>query len=271
MKKLLEIKNLRVSFFNKKKQTEVLKGIEFELFEYEIVSLVGESGSGKSILALSILNLLEKNCKITDGEICLYEQDLVKLKEKYFRKIRGSVISIIFQDPFSSLNPTMKIGKQLLEAFKEKKNRLKAISILKDVGITDAEMRFDQYPHELSGGMRQRVMIAIAIASNPKIIIADEPTTSLDPTIQNQILDLLLKIQKNYKTSIIFISHDISLVANFANKIFVMKDGKIIEKGKTNKLLFSAINPYTKLLINSTLDFEKIKKEIKILEPILKK
>ncbi|MBN2478652.1 MAG: ABC transporter ATP-binding protein [Parachlamydiales bacterium] len=266
MKKILEVKNLNVEFSSNKNKVQALKGVSFDLFENEIISLVGESGSGKSVTALSILNLLDINAQITSGEIFLYGEDILKKSEKEFRKIRGKIISIIFQDPFSSLNPTMKIGKQILEAIKKAPSKQKVIELLKDVKIQNPELRYNQYPHQISGGQRQRVMIAIAIASKPKIIIADEITTSLDTTVQNEILNLLLEINKKHKTSIIFISHDLSLVYNFAKKIYVMNLGKIVEKGICKNVIKSPKHPYTKMLIDSifTIENDKQPKNFKI-------
>ena len=263
MKKLLEVKNLKLEFSNHTQNISALKGIDFSLFENEILGFVGESGCGKSVLCRSILKLLDKNATITDGEIFFEEENLLKKSEKEMRKVRGEKIAIIFQDPFSSLNPTMKIGKQILEAIKTERSKEKVFNLLKDVQISDPEIRYNQYPHELSGGLRQRVMIAIAIASNPKILIADEATTSLDATIKYEIIELLKSLHKKYGTSIIFISHDLSLVTNIASKIFVMKDGKIIERLTSENIFKEAKHPYTKMLLSFCLSLDPEKESQK--------
>ena len=264
MKKILQIKDLEVEFSTntKKRETKIkaLKGIDLDLFENEIIALVGESASGKSTIAHTIMGLLEKKAKITKGEILFENFDLLKKSEKEMQKIRGKKISIIFQDPFASLNPTMKIGNQIKEAIAKNPTKQQVFDLLKTVGLQDVNMRYNQYPHQISGGQRQRVIIAIALASNPKIIIADEPTTSLDTTYQMQILDLLKNINKQGGTSIIFISHDLLLVSNFASKIYVMYKGKIIERGPTFNILKTFKHPFTKLLINSIFKIDEEKK-----------
>ncbi|NGX35149.1 MAG: Oligopeptide transport ATP-binding protein OppD [Candidatus Anoxychlamydiales bacterium] len=260
MKKILEIKNLEVEFSTEKTIVKALKNVSFDLFENEIIGIIGESASGKSTLAHAIMSLLDNSAKITKGQIFFENENILNKKEKELQKIRGKKISIIFQDPFSSLNPTMKIGKQILEAIDINPSKQKVISLLKDVGIQDASLRFLQYPHQISGGMRQRVMIAIAIASKPKIIIADEPTTSLDTTYQSQIIDLLKDINKKYKSSIIFISHNLALVSNIASKLYIMCSGKIIERALVDDILNKPKQPYTKLLLNSLLKIDKNKK-----------
>jgi ABC-type dipeptide/oligopeptide/nickel transport system ATPase component len=259
MNKLLEIKNLKIDFLKDKNKTSVIKDVSLDIFENEIIAIVGESGCGKSILMQSILKLLSSNAKV-HGNIFYKNIDLLKLNNKEMRKIRGNEISIVFQDPFSSLNPMMKIGKQILEGIKENRSKNKVIKLLEDVEIKDPVSKYNRYPHELSGGERQRVMIAIAIASKPKILIADEPTTSLDVTIQKGILDLFKKINKKYRTSIIFISHDLSVVKYLCKKTFVMNKGKIVDRVNIDSIKESN-NPYTKLLLNSVL---KIYKNISI-------
>ncbi|NGX28150.1 MAG: Oligopeptide transport ATP-binding protein OppD [Candidatus Anoxychlamydiales bacterium] len=265
MKKVLEIKDLEVEFTinaNKKtKKLKALKGVNLDLFENEIIAIVGESASGKSTIAMTIMGLLDKKAKITNGQIIFEKDNLIQKSEKEMQKIRGKRISIVFQDPFSSLNPTMKIGKQIKEAIMSKPTKQKVYELLKDVGIQDEIMRYNQYPHQISGGMRQRVMIAIAIAANPKIILADEPTTSLDTTYQMQILDLFKNINKKYGSSIIFISHDLSLIANIASKIYVMYAGKIVEKALSHKILETPKHPFTKLLIDSAIKIDEDKKK----------
>lgn len=257
MKKILEIKNLNIKYFLENKNILALENINIDLFENEIIGIIGESASGKSTLGLAIISLLDKAAKITNGHILFENENLLNKKEKELQKIRGKKISIIFQDPFSSLNPTMKIGKQILEAIDINPSKEKVFTLLRDVGIQDEKLRYSQYPHQISGGMRQRVMIAIAIANRPKIIIADEPTTSLDTTYQLQIIDLLKKINKKYKSSIIFISHNIALVSNIAKKLYIMNSGKIIEEGFSNDILEKAKHPFTKLLLNSLIKIDK--------------
>lgn len=266
MKKLLQIKNLSIEYFIENKIIHALKNVSLDLFENEIIGIIGESASGKSTLGLAIVSLLENAAKVKNGEILFKEENLLDKNEKELRKIRGREISIIFQDPFSSLNPTMKIGKQILEAIDINPSKEKVISLLKDVNIPDAEMRYSQYPHQLSGGMRQRVMIAIAIANSPKIIIADEPTTSLDTTYQFQIIELLKNINKKYKSSIIFISHNIALVSNIAKKLYIMNSGEIIEEVFADNILKNAKHPYTKLLLNALMNIDKNENKEKLKE-----
>ncbi|NGX32799.1 MAG: Oligopeptide transport ATP-binding protein OppD [Candidatus Anoxychlamydiales bacterium] len=256
MKKILEIKNLSVEYFLENRNILALQNIKIDLFENEIIGIIGESASGKSTLAHAIVSLLDKSAKITNGQILFENENLLSKKEKELQKIRGKKISIIFQDPFSSLNPTMKIGKQILEAIDLNPSKEKVFSLLKDVGIQDEKLRYSHYPHQISGGMRQRVMIAIAIANRPKIIIADEPTTSLDTTYQLQIIDLLKNINKKYKSSIIFISHNLAMVSSVASKLYIMYKGEIIEETIANDLLEKTKHPYTKLLLNSLIEMK---------------
>lgn len=250
MKKILSVKDLEIEFTSQNKKIYAVRKINFDLYEKEIIAFVGESGSGKSCTVHAIMKLLDNQSTI-NGQILFEDEDILKKSAKEMQKIRGKKISIIFQDPFSSLNPTMKIGKQILEAIIENPSKEKVYALLKDVGIQDPEQRYYQFPHEISGGMRQRVMIAIAIANNPKIIIADEPTTSLDSSYQLQILELLKKINEKYLTSIIFVSHDLFLVRDIASRINIMYAGKIVEKGSNVDILSKPKHPYTKLLINA--------------------
>ncbi len=253
MKKVLDIKNLEVNFSIKDKKFYAVRKVSFSLFENETLGIVGESGCGKTTTAHAILKLLPMPpAEISKGKILFENEDLLKKSSKEFIQYRGKKISMIFQDPMSALNPTMKIGKQLTEILFGKNKKERAIDLLNQVGIPDPHLRFSQYPHELSGGQRQRVMIAIAIAQNPKVIIADEPTTALDVTIQSQILDLLKDIQRRLNSSIIFISHDLNVIANICDRIIVMYAGEIVEEASTKDLIFSAKHPYTKLLLKST-------------------
>lgn len=250
--KILEVKNLNLVFSLNKTVFPAIRSISFSLFRGEILGIVGESGCGKSVCVQSLVKLLPSPpLNYIDGEIIFEGTDLFNKTEKELMSYRGSKIGYIFQDPMTSLNPTMKIGKQILEALKGSKSKEIVYSLLHEVGISNPIERFSQYPHELSGGQRQRIMIAIALAMNPKILIADEPTTALDVTIQSQILFLLKRIQKNRNTSIILISHDLKVVASLADRIIVMYAGKIIEEGSCSKLIQSPKHPYTKLLILS--------------------
>lgn len=259
MKKLLSVKNLEIEFLSKNKKVYAVRNISFDLHEKEIIAFAGESASGKSCMTLAIVNILGDQAVIK-GQIIFENENLLKKTQKEMRKIRGKKISVIFQDPFSSLNPTMKIGHQILEAIDGDPSKLKVYDLLEDVGIQDVKHRYNQYPHEISGGMRQRVMIAIAIASRPRIIIADEPTTSLDTSYQTQIIELLKKINEKYMSSIIFISHDLLLAGNIASKINIMYAGKIIESARKEDILLRPRHPYTKLLIDAIPKIDESKK-----------
>lgn len=247
--KLLKVKDLSICFSRHKKKYLVLEKIEFDLSETETLGIVGESGSGKSVCAQALVKLLPSPPTIyQEGAVLYLGQNLFDMKPRELRLFRGKIISYVFQDPMSSLTPTMKVGKQILEAL-ENKSKESVFDLLKEVGL-DPQI-YHYYPHELSGGQRQRIMIAIALAHNPKILIADEPTTALDVTIQAQILELLKKIQAARKMSIIFISHDLKIVAAFAHRILVIYGGKIIEEAPSLDLMHSPKHPYTKLLILS--------------------
>lgn len=263
MSKLLEVKDLSVSFNTYNGEVQAVRGVSFDLNEGETLAIVGESGSGKSVTSSTLMGLLPKPAGfVKSGQILYQGQDLVKKSEKEMQKIRGKEISMVFQDPLSSLNPTMKIGNQIMEGLikhqkmgrSEAKKR--AIQLLDQVGIPQPEIRVNQYPHQFSGGMRQRVVIAIALACNPKILIADEPTTALDVTIQAQILELMKDIQKKSNTSIIFITHDLGVVANVADRVAVMYAGKIVEIGTVDDIFYNPKHPYTWGLLGSmpTLD-----------------
>ena len=255
---MLEIKNITISYQNR----QTVKNFSMDLKEGEIASLVGESGSGKSVTTKAILGILPKNSIIEEGEILYNGDDLTKYKEKDFYKLRGKEISLIFQDPLSALNPIMKIGKQIMEALvltnhmnrAEAKNR--ALELMEMVGITNPRARFEQYPFQFSGGMRQRIVIAIALASNAKIMICDEPTTALDVTIQAKILEEIKEIKKRQNLSVIFITHDLGVVANMADRICVMYAGKIVEVGTAQEIFYSPAHPYTWALLSSMPDLE---------------
>ncbi|MDQ0224158.1 ABC transporter ATP-binding protein [Metabacillus niabensis] len=266
MEKILEVKDLNISFHTFAGEVQAIRGVNFDLYKGETLAIVGESGSGKSVTSKAIMHLLPpSNSEIKKGEILFEGKDIAKLSDKQMQKIRGKDISMIFQDPMTSLNPTMKIGKQIIEPIIKHQNLSKsaakerAIDILKLVGIPNPEIRFNQYPHQFSGGMRQRVVIAIALACNPKVLIADEPTTALDVTIQAQILELMKELQKKIETSIIFITHDLGVVANVADRVAVMYGGKIVEIGTVDEVFYNPQHPYTWGLISSmpSLDTEE--------------
>lgn len=263
MEKMLEVKDLHISFHTFGGEVQAIRGVNFDLYKGETLAIVGESGSGKSVTTKSIMRLLpESNSEIKEGAILFDGKDLAKLPNKAMQKIRGKDISMIFQDPMTSLNPTMKVGKQIMEPIIKHQNLSKsaakdrAIDLLRLVGIPQAEARFNQYPHQFSGGMRQRVVIAIALACNPKVLIADEPTTALDVTIQAQILELMKDLQKKIDTSIIFITHDLGVVANVADRVAVMYGGKIVEIGTVDEVFYNPQHPYTWGLISSMPDLD---------------
>ncbi len=264
---ILEIKNLNLSFQSNGREYQALHNVNLELNEGEMLAIVGESGCGKTITAMSVLRLLAPNAKITSGEIIYNKKNLLELNEKEMQKIRGKEIALVPQDPMTSLNPLYTIGSQLLEVIEIHQN-LKgeeaekvAVEVLEKVKIPNAKERLKAYPHEFSGGMRQRVIIAMAIACNAKIIIADEPTTALDVTVQAQIMDLLKEIQKDLKTSFIFISHDFGLVYKTANRVAVMYAGHIVEKSSAAELFKNPKHPYTKALLKTLPDFNSTKLE----------
>ena len=255
-KTLISIKNLRISFLKKNEIFRVVKNISFDLLKNEVLGIVGESGSGKSVTALSILKLLPKNKTISKGEVIYNNTNLLELTEASIRQVRQKDISIIFQEPMSALNPTMKCVDQLRECFDiekiDKKNIENEISLLlKKVKLEKVDNFNSKYPYQLSGGQKQRLMIAMAIACKPKLLIADEPTTALDVTVQKEIIELLLEIKKTEGLSIIFISHDLALVSEIADRLIVMFKGKIIEKGKAVEIFSNPIENYTKGLLYS--------------------
>ncbi|WP_019152474.1 ABC transporter ATP-binding protein [Robertmurraya massiliosenegalensis] len=263
MDTLLEVNNLHVSFKTYAGKVQAVRGVNLSLKKGETLAIVGESGSGKSVTSKSIMKLLPGNSAvIEDGEIVFEGKNIVHYSEKQMEKIRGSEIAMIFQDPMTALNPTMTVGKQIMESVitHQKLNKeqalQRAIELLKLVGIPNAEARVKQYPHQFSGGMRQRVVIAIALASNPKVLIADEPTTALDVTIQAQILDLMKDIQEKMNTSIIIITHDLGVVANIADRVAVMYAGKIVETGTVEEVFYNPQHAYTWGLLGSMPDME---------------
>lgn len=262
MEKLLEVKNLCVNFGTYGGEVKAVRGVTFDLHKGETLAIVGESGSGKSVACKTIMRILSSNGYIKDGQILFDGKDLTKISEKDMEKVRGKDIAMIFQDPMTSLNPTMTIGKQIMEpiikhqGFSKEDARKRAIELIELVGISDAEKRFKQYPHQFSGGMRQRIVIAISLACNPKVLIADEPTTALDVTIQAQILELIKDLQEKTGVAVIFITHDLGVVANMAYRVAVMYAGKIIEYGTSDDIFYDPKHPYTWGLLGSmpTLD-----------------
>ena len=255
---ILEINNLYVSFDTYAGEVQVLRGINFSLNKGESLAIVGESGSGKSVTVQSVMRLIPMPPgRIKNGAIKYKDKDLISASESEMRKIRGKNIGMIFQNPMGSLNPTMKVGKQIAEGILLHQNvskseaKAKALELLKLVGIPNPEKRINQYPHEFSGGMRQRVVIAIALACNPDILIADEPTTALDVTIQAQILELMKELKEKLDTAIILITHDLGVVADIAERVIVMYGGEIMEEAPAKELFFNPKHPYTWGLMDS--------------------
>ena len=254
---LLEVNDLHTSFFTPVGEVKAVNGVSFNLDRGKVLGIVGESGSGKSVTAYSIMQILEKTGKIVSGSIKVDGQELVGISEKEMKNVRGNKISIIFQDPMTSLNPTYTIGHQLMEAILLHTNRNKqqawdrAVEMLRLVNVNEPEKRMKQYPFEFSGGMRQRVMIAMALACEPDILIADEPTTALDVTIQAQILDLLENLKKKIGSSIMLITHDLGVVAGMADYVVVMYAGRVIEKGTADDIFHHPAHPYTIGLMKS--------------------
>jgi len=273
MASLLRIKDLRTNFFTEEGVVKAVDGVTYEVDEGEILGLVGESGCGKSVSALSILRLIPNPPgKIVGGEIWFDNQDLLKMDEEEIRHIRGNRIAMVFQEPMTSLNPVLTIGRQLTEAielhlkYDKEKSRQRAVELLEMVGIPEAAGRLNDYPHQFSGGMRQRVMIAMALSCNPRLLLADEPTTALDVTIQAQILEIMARLCKELGTAVIIITHNLGVVARYADRINVMYAGKIIETGTAVEIFANPKHPYTLGLLKSVprLDEERKAK----LEPI---
>lgn len=257
MEPLLSVKELQTRFATKKGFVTAVDGVSFEVNRGEILCIVGESGCGKSTIAMSILRLLSGNGENSHGEVLLNGKDILKLSEDEMCSIRGNDIAMIFQDPMSSLNPTLTIGHQLEEPFRihrgmnRKQAREAALEMLKKVSIPSPEQRLKEYPHQLSGGMRQRVMIAMALSCAPKLLIADEPTTALDVTIQAQILDLMRKLRDETGAAIVFITHDLGVVAEMADRVLVLYAGKSVEYGTVDQIFNHPKHPYTKGLLKS--------------------
>jgi len=271
----LLVKNLKVSFATSKKELIAVRGISYQLNQGEILALVGESGCGKTVSALSILRLIqEPPGKIVSGEILFAGKDLLKLKKKELQDLRGKDIAMIFQDPMTSLNPVLTIGEQIIEtllrhtSLSRKKAREKSFRLLEQVEIPSPKQKLDQYPHQLSGGMRQRAMIAMALSCSPRILIADEPTTALDVLIQAQILSLLKKIKNDTQMSILLITHDLGVVAEVAERVMVMYAGEIVESGSVNDLFRSPLHPYTIGLMESIPTLESTQQKLSKLKEI---
>lgn len=266
-KNILEMKDIKTSFFTHLGEVQAVRGVSFELEKGEAIGVVGESGSGKSVTSMSIMQLLQHPGKVKSGEIIFNGENLLEKSEKEMMRIRGKKIAMIFQDPMTSLNPVYKIGDQIMEATIKHKGlskseaRKEAIEMLRLVGIPSPEKRVDNYPHEFSGGMRQRAMIAIALSCEPDLLIADEPTTALDVTIQAQILELLKELKDKIDTSIILITHDLGVVADVCSRIVVMYGGLVMEEGTAEQIFYNPKHPYTMGLIKSIPKLEEGEKE----------
>lgn len=268
MEEVLRVENLHVSFDSYVGEVHAVRGVSLHVKEGEVLAIVGESGCGKSVTAQTVMKLNPMPpARIKEGSISLCGKDIVAAKEKEMQEIRGELVSMIFQDPMTCMNPTMRVGKQLTESLRKKRKISRqeaaeeAVRLLKMVQIPNAEERAKQYPHEFSGGMRQRAMIAMALACKPKLLIADEPTTALDVTIQAQIMKLLAELGRETKTAIILITHDLGVVANLADRVAVMYAGKIVEEGAVRDIFYHSKHPYTKALLKSLPTIETKKNE----------
>lgn len=263
MDKILEVKDLSVSFDTPDGEIQAIRNVSFSLKKGEILAVIGESGSGKSVLCQSILKVIPKNGHIKSGRIIVEGTDITDFKEKDMKKIRGNIMSMIFQDPMTTLNPTIPIGKQIVESLLKNKKitkeqaKVRAIEMLKLIGINDAEERYYLQPHFFSGGMRQRCVLAIALALEPLILFADEPTTALDVTVQAKIIDLLLELRDKLGLSIVFISHDLGVVARIADRVAIMYAGKIVEIGNVDEIYYDPKHPYTWGLMQSNPSISK--------------
>jgi len=259
---ILSVKDLRVNFRAYGGLVQAVRGISFDLHRGETLAIVGESGSGKSVSIRAIMGILANNAIIESGEILYDGMDLTKVKEEDFHHIRGNRIGLIFQDPLSALNPIMKIGQQITEVLHlhnkmtKEEARERALELMRAVGIPDVERRIEQYPFQFSGGMRQRIVIAIALAGDPEILICDEPTTALDVTVQAKILELINQIKRERNLSVIFITHDLGVVANMADRVNVMYAGKVVETGTVEEIFFEPAHPYTWALLSSMPDLQ---------------
>jgi oligopeptide/dipeptide ABC transporter ATP-binding protein len=270
-KPLLEVRNLKTYFYTEDGVVRAVDGVNFEVYPGEVLGIVGESGCGKSVTSLSILRLIAPPGKVAEGEILFNGENLLNLSEDEMTKVRGNKISMIFQQPQTALNPVFRVEEQIAEVlnihkdFGKDAGRQRAIDLLKEVGIPDAERRAEAYPHELSGGMAQRVMIAMALACVPELLIADEPTTALDVTIQAQILDLMRALREKMGTSVILITHDLGVVAEMAERVAVMYAGEIVEQAEVNRLFEQPLHPYTQGLIGSIPILGQIKERLDVI------
>ena len=274
--KLVELKNLKTHFFTEDGVVKAVDGVDFEIYPGETLGVVGESGCGKSVTSLSIMGLVESPPgEIVDGEIWFQGKDLTKLSQKEMRKIRGNDISMIFQEPMTSLNPVYTVGDQIMEAIllhkkvSKKEAREQAIEMLRKVGIPLPEQRVDEYPHQLSGGMRQRVMIAMALSCDPQLLIADEPTTALDVTIQAQILELMNSLKDSYGMAIMMITHDLGVIAEVSDRVAVMYAGKVVEYTDVETLFANPKHPYTWGLMGSIPRLDKDVEELQAIPGIV--
>ena len=256
--KILEVKDLNVTFHARGQEIKAVRGVSLEVCPGEILGIVGESGSGKSVTMKAVLGILPENASIKAESLKLSGTEMTKLSEEEYRKLRGTQMTMIFQDPMTALDPVMTVGKHMEEVLKrngglksKEEIRKKSIEMLDKVGIPDPQSRLKQYPHEFSGGMRQRVLIAMALACNPKMLIADEPTTALDVTIQAQILDLLQELEEQYHTSIVLITHDMGVVATVCQRVAIMYGGLIMETGTSDEIFYDPKHPYTKALLRA--------------------
>ena len=277
-KNLLQIKNLSIGFKSENELKPIIKNISYNIFENEIVGVVGESGSGKSVSSLAIMGLLPKKIsQITSGEIVFNKTELTSLNDKQFQNIRGNEIAMIFQEPMSSLNPSMRCGKQVEEilfkhtSLSKKEVKAEVISLFEKVKLPDPNRAYSAYPHEISGGQKQRVMIAMAIACKPKLLIADEPTTALDVTVQKDIILLLKELQQDTKMSILFITHDLSLISEIAQRVLVMYQGEIVEQNKTDLIFKHPENEYTKALIKARPSLKERLKRLPTIKDVMQK
>ena len=272
---LLTVENLSVSFGDEKAPFKAVDRVSYTVNEGEVLGIVGESGSGKSVSSLAIMGLIDFPGRVTAEKLHFNQNDLLALKPKEKQKIVGADIAMIFQDAMTSLNPSYTVGYQIMEALKEHQGgsksarRERTIELLSLVGIPDPKSRLEVYPHQLSGGMSQRVMIAMAIACNPKLLIADEPTTALDVTIQAQIIDLLLELQRKENMALILITHDLALVAESAHRIIVMYAGQVVEEGKAEEIFKSPLHPYTQALLKALPEFAEGKSRLRSLPGVV--
>lgn len=271
MDNLLTVRNLSTYFYMEEGVIAAVDDVSFDLKSEEVLGIVGETGSGKSVTVKSIMRLIKPPGKIVSGEIIYKDRDLLKINEREMHKIRGKEIGMVFQDPMTSLNPLYTIGNQLMETIMQHQQVSKeeafkrAVEMLKMVQIPEAEKRMNSYPFEFSGGMRQRVVIAVALSCNPSVLIADEPTTALDVTIQAQILELMKQLQSELKSALIFITHDLGVIASMASRIMVMYGGKQMEIGTSDDIFYSPMHPYTNMLLKSV---PRVDKKLDRLEPI---